>query len=306
MKRITLILPILAGIMFGGSGIFVRKLTESGMNNQTILFTRAFFAMIEMLIFILVYNRKLIKIKFKHLPIFLGTGILGMIGLNLCYNEAINRLTLSLAAVLLSTAPIFVMILAAIIFKEKITKKKIFCMIFAIVGCILASGLLEQKSGMTISGIGLLLGVAAAFFYALYSVFSRVATDHKYHTYTVIFYSLLVISVILLPFADYSVIGSFVGAKSAGNICFLLVHSLFTSILPYIFLTLALLYAEAGKVSILASGGEPIAAVVFGILFYKEIPSIIMILGLVIVIVALTLLCIEKKTNESQRGKYEV
>ena len=299
MKKVILILPIIAGIMFGGSGIFVRSLTETGMNNQTILFLRAIFAMIEILIFILIYNRKLLKIKIKHIPIFLCTGILGMVGLNLCYNEAINRLTLSLAAVLLSTAPIFVMVLAAIIFKEKVTKKKIFCMIVAIIGCVLASGLLEEQSGMVIATSGLLFGIASAFFYALYSIFSRIATDKEYHTYTVIFYSVLVISLVLIPFADFRMIGTYVKENAIEGVCFLLLHSLCTSVLPYIFLTLALLHAEAGKVSILASGGEPIAAVVFGILLYNEVPSVIMILGLVTVIVALALLCIEKKFKEN-------
>ena len=54
---------------------------------------------------------------------------------------------------------------------------------------------------------------------------------------------------------------------------FLLLHSLLTSVLPYICFTVALNYVEAGKVAILASG-EPIAAMLFGIFFYQEIPTI--------------------------------
>ena len=62
-----------------------------------------------------------------------------MVGLNYCYNEAINQLTLSLAAVLLSLSPIFVMILSAFLFHEKITLKKVGCTALAIAGCILVS-----------------------------------------------------------------------------------------------------------------------------------------------------------------------
>lgn len=297
MKKLILILPVLSGIMFGAAGVFVRKLTGAGMNSATVLFVRTLFAMLEMLIFILIYDRKLLKVKPRDIPIFLGTGIIGMLGLNLCYNEAIGRLTLSLSAVLLSTAPIFVMIFAAFLFKEKITVKKIVCILLAIAGCVLASGLLEQ-GGVALSGGGVLFGVAAAVFYALYSIFSRLATDRGYHTYTVIFYSVLFTSLALIPFAKYSVIGDFVGAAPAGNVLFLLFHSLCTSVLPYIFLTLALNHAEAGKVSILASGGEPIAAVVFGILFYAEIPTVLMIVGLIIVIAALTILCLKPKAKD--------
>ena len=72
---------------------------------------------------------------------------------------------------------------------------------------------------------------------------------------------------------------------------------MFTSILPYVFITVSLMYAEAGKVSILASGAEPVAAVIFGIIIYSEIPSILMLLGLIITISALTILCLEPKEN---------
>lgn len=299
MKRFILLLPVVAGIMFGSSGVFVRKLSGFGMDNPTVLFTRTAFAALCMLLFLLIFDRKLLKLKVRDIPLFLGTGLLGMLGLNLCYNEAINRLSLSLAAVLLSTAPVFVIILAAIFFKERITKKKVGCMLLAIVGCTLASGLMEQTNGMTVSPAGIGLGVCAAVFYALYSIFSRKATDRGYHTYTVIFYSVLIISIVLLPFADFEKIGQFISEVPAGNTMFLFAHALCTSVLPYIFITLALLHTEAGKVSILASGGEPIAAVVFGLLFYDEIPSWLMLAGLVITITALTLLCMNPKKEKT-------
>ncbi len=129
VKKAVFLLPIFAGILFGSVGIFVRTFSANELNNPTILFLRTAFALLEMFVFILIYDRKLLRINIRHLPIFLGTGLLGMLSLNLCYNEAINSLTLSLAAILLSTAPIFVMILAAILFKEKITRKKLFCML---------------------------------------------------------------------------------------------------------------------------------------------------------------------------------
>lgn len=302
MKKIILLLPVLSGIMFGASGVFVRRLNAYGIDNFTVLFLRVAFAMLAMLIGILIYDRTLFKIKFKDIPLFIGTGLLGMFGLNLCYNEALNRLTLSLAAVLLSTAPIFVMFFAAIIFKERVTRKKIACMLLAIVGCTLASGLLEQKSGLEISATGMLFGIAAALFYALYSIFSRKASDKGYQTYTIIFYSILLITVVLLPFADYGKIGGFIWDNPAPNIIFLIFHALFTSVLPYVFLTLALLYAEAGKVSILASGGEPIAAVVFGIIFYSEIPTVLMLIGLIITIAALAFLCMKPRQAETTKA----
>ena len=295
IKRTAVLLPVIAGIMFGSAGLFVRILSENGMANSTILFTRVLFAALLMLIFLMFYDIRLLKIRIKDLYLFVGTGVLGIMGLNLCYNNAINSLPLSLAAVLLSTAPVFVIIIASILFKEKITTKKVGCMVLVIVGCIFASGLLENQISNDVMNFGILFGIGSAFFYSLYSIFSRLATDKEYHTYTVIFYSVLLITIALLPFADIIKIVGFIESDPISNLVFLCLHGLCTSVIPYIFITMALLYVETGKVSILASGSEPVAAAIIGLMFYMERPTILTFLGLVITIVALSLLCVNKK-----------
>ena len=55
--------------------------------------------------------------------------------------------------------------------------------------------------------------------------------------------------------------------------------------------TLSQLYLDGGMVAILASGGEPTAACVFGALFFQEYPSVWNLLGLAVTVAALTLLC---------------
>lgn len=290
MKRTVLLLPILSGILFGSSGVFVRELGAHALDSATILFLRTLFAALILAAVLLVRDRRLFRVRWGDLPLFLGTGLLGMLGLNLCYNVALDRLSLSLAAVLLSTAPVFVMLLAALIFRERVTGRKAVCVLLAILGCVLASGALEQGGG-SLSPAGVAAGLAAAVFYALYSIFSKQATGRGYHTYTVIFYSVLFITLALLPFAGYGAISAFVAEAPGPGLLFLFVHALCTSVLPYVLLTLALRHAEAGKVSILASGGEPAAALVFGLLVYSEIPSPWMVLGLVVTVAALALLC---------------
>lgn len=289
MNKLVFMFPILSGIMFGAAGVFVRTLTSLGFDNGTIIFARVFFAMIIMAVLILAQDKKLFKIDKRDFPIFIGTGIIGMLGVNLFYNEAIDNLTLAVSAVLLSTAPVIVVLLAAVIFKEKITTRKVVCMILAIGGCVLATGMLEES--VHISFYGLIVGIGSALFYALYSIFSRMATNRHYNTYTVIFYSVVLISIVMVPFADLNVIADFAVASPAENIFFLFFHSTCATVLPYVFLTLGVKHMEAGSASILASGTEPVAAVMFGLIFYMEIPTLIMYIGLVITIVALAFLC---------------
>lgn len=291
MKQWIQIFPILSGIMWGSAGIFVRKLSELGLNSVSIVETRIIVAIIIIIAGLLFLDKKLLKIKLKDLWIFICAGIFSMLGLNLCYNFAINELTLSLSAVLLSLAPIFVLILASILFKEKLTLQKTVCAILALIGCILSSGVLEEVGAMKWTTIGIIIGTLGAFFYGTYSIFSKIAILKGYHSFTVTIYSLMAVGIALLPFTDWLKVWEIIQIDPAPMSGFLLLHSLLTSVLPYICFTVALNYVEAGKVAILASG-EPIAAMLFGIFFYQEIPTVLSLIGLFTVLFALGLLTI--------------
>lgn len=296
MKKFVPILPILSGIFWGGGGIFIRRLMELNINSYSIVSSRVIVASIIFFIGLFIYDKSLVKIKLKDLWIFVCAGILGILGLNICYNESIRELSLSLSAVLLSLAPIFVLIFASIFFKEKITLRKILCMILALIGCFLASGILETNESMNCTYLGIFIGLLGAFCYGLYSIFSKLAILRNYNTLTVTLYALLSISVILFPFTDWKTISNVIVDNGAGMVVFMIMHSLFTSVFPYAFFTISLGYMDAGKASILASG-EPIAATIFGLLFFNEIPTVLSVIGVLLALTALTLLSLPDKNK---------
>ena len=73
--------------------------------------------------------------------------------------------------------------------------------------------------------------------------------------------------------------------------------SLCTAVRPYAFYTVALDHMEAGKASILCSC-EPVAAMVFGFFFFREISTVLSIAGLIIVLIALAMLVLSDKKQE--------
>ena len=296
MKKFIPILPILSGIFWGGGGIFIRRLMELNINSFTVVSSRVIVASIIFFICVFLYDRSLIKIKLKDLWIFVSAGILGILGLNICYNEAVKQLSLSLSAVLLSLSPIFVLIFANIFFKEKITVKKVICMILALLGCFFASGVLETNETMKWTYFGIFIGFLGAFFYGLYSIFSKLAIIKNYNTLTVTLYALISIAIISLPFTDWKALSNVVVENGSGMLVFMLFHSLCTSVFPYAFFTIALGHMDAGKASILASG-EPIAAMFFGIFFYHEIPTVLSVIGVLLTLTALTLLSLPEKNK---------
>ena len=294
MKQLLYLMPIISGAMWGSAGIFVRKLTELGMNSYTVVSVRVVLAVLILAVWLGIYDRNLLKIKLKDLWVFVAGGVVGMFGLNICYNFAISELSLSLAAVLLSLSPVFVLFMAAILFKEKITSKKVICMTIAIAGCVLASGVLESASTMRWSVKGIIVGTIGAFFYGLYGIISKTAMERGYHAFTTTFYCLFMVMLVVIPLTNWKLVTDVVVANPIKMSVFLVIHSLCTSVLPYILYTFSIRYIDAGMASILASG-EPVAAMIFGVIFFSEIPTVLSVVGIVLVIVALALLSMPDK-----------
>ena len=295
MERIYNIMPIISGICFGSAGIFVRELSEN-MNSTSIISSRILIAILLLGLWIAVRYPMNFRIKLKDSWIFVGAGVLGTLGLNLCYNFSINELSLSLAAVLIALAPIFVILFAFFMFHEAITAKKVISIILALVGCVLTSGILENNASMHWSWIGILVGSASAGFYALYSIFSKVGMKKSYPALTITFYSMLAIAVVLLPFTQWDNMAHYIAANPLRNTLFMVMHSLCTAVCPYAFYTVALDHMEAGKASILCSC-EPVAAMVFGLFFFEEIPTVLSVTGLMIVLLALAMLVLSDKSQ---------
>ena len=274
--------------MFGSSGIFVRTLTQNGIDSTTLLFLRFSIAIIPILIAILLTDKKLLKVNLRDIPLFIVCSIC-IVGLNLCYNESMNSIPLSLAATLLSIAPIFVLIFAYVLFREKITRRKLVCMILAIAGCMLMTGVLESSIA-NISIYGIVLGIGAGVFWAIYLMASKKSIEQGNHTFTILFYSIIIISIALIPFTDFSQISNFVSINPTFTILFLIIHSTFSFALPYIFSTVSLNYIDSGVSSILLSGAEPFAALIFGLIIYAEVPTLLMFCGFLLTLIAMMML----------------
>nr|WP_307998254.1 DMT family transporter [uncultured Merdimonas sp.] len=287
--KLILVMPVLSGIMWGSGGVFVRTFDSLGMDNFTMLFTRIIVSVTLLGVGLFLYDRSLLKIKLRDLWVFLGGGILGMFGINLTYNEAIKHGTLALASVLLSMSPLFVVTFSILFFHEKMTIQKGVCMAAALMGCVLVSGVLENVSGTSLSPIAVICGIGSAFFYALYSIFSKAAMKKGYHALTITFYCLVSSLILLVPGTDWACIGSTIEKGWPWMPWFMLLHSLVTSTLSYVFYTTSLSFIDAGTASILAAS-EPAAAMLFGFLFFSEQPTLLSISGLILTTAAIIIL----------------
>lgn len=293
--KLAPVLAVLAGVFWGSEGSFVRILMRDyGMDNITIMETRVMAAALMMLAFILLRNPALLRFRKRDALLFLLIGFCGSVGLNYCYNAAIDLLSLALSAVLLDLCPLYTLVIACFAFREKITGRKVFSLVLAILGCILVSGFGFEEGAMSITFAGLVFGLASGLFNALNGIFSKQLTGKGYDPWTLTFYSMAIASLMCLLPADWHMAAEVFCADGGRGAAVLLLNSLVGAMLPFLFFSMALVHMDAGKASILSTV-EPAAAMVLGFLLFGETPTSLMMLGMAIVIAALILLNLPTK-----------
>lgn len=290
MKNKALVAVLAAGTFWGTMGFFARSLYAAGFGPLEVAQTRITTGLVLVGLYILLFNRSQFKVKLKDIWCFLGTGIVSLLLFSTCYFSALNYTSLAVAAILLYTAPFFVMLLSLLLFKEKMNGKKVIALLLAFTGCVLVSGVGGDES---FSWIGILLGIGSGFFYALYSIFGRYAINRGYGAWTMTFYTFLFCSIGCAFLSDWHVIGN-VMAASSGNILWVLGLGFVTAFLPYVLYSTGLEHMESSKASILASV-EPVVSALFGVFVFHESISVWGVLGIAMVLGAIVILNVKLK-----------
>lgn len=274
-----------AGMLWGCMGILVRTMNKGGFNSLEVTAFRSLVTAGILFIGMFLFNRKELKIRRKDVWCFLGTGLLSVTFFNVCYFTCMNLTTLSVAAILLYTAPSFVIVMSFFLFKEKMNGKKIAALVLAFAGCVLVSG---GFTGESLTVMGLLTGLGAGFGYALYSIFGKYAIQRGYSSYTITTYTFLFALLGTLPFLKLQHFAECVMNIGAGNLLFAFVMAVITTVVAYILYTAGLKGLENGKASIVASV-EPVMASVVGFLLYKEAMQPMGIAGMILVLISCVL-----------------
>lgn len=286
---------VLAGILWGLIGIFIKKISTFGFDSIQIAFIRMFIAAVSFSLFIFIKDKALFKISIRDIWMFIGTGIISVSLFNICYFYTIINSEASLAVVLLYTSPVFVVLISAVLFKEKITLNKTIALILSFAGCVFTAGIL---GGIKVRPFIIVTGVASGLFYALYSIFGKFALK-KYNTYTVTAYTFIfgLIGDIFIskPNETLSII-----VNNPASVLWCLGIGIISTVLPYFFYTKGLENLESGKAAILVAV-EPLVGSVIGMTFLNESHNALKITGVFLILISIILLNIkfnEVKNNE--------
>ncbi|MGL6294322.1 DMT family transporter [Eubacterium aggregans] len=277
---------LLAASFWGIIGVFVNTLTAMGFTNSEIIFVRVIMTTLCIFGWLFIKDREAIPIKVKDIWIFMEMGILSFVCYNLRYLQCIAITGMSVAAVLLYTSPIFVMLFSIVLFKESMTRAKGIALFLAFGGCVLVTGIIGDN-GRALTLTGILLGLGSGLGYSLYTVFGHYGVA-RYNSFAVTAWAFLFGTLGILPFVDFGQM-LMVMANSPLALALILLCGLGTTVLPYTCYTYGLAKMEGSKAAILACL-SPVVATIVGVLVYGEPITLTSTLGIVLVIGAVGVL----------------
>lgn len=295
MKKAAVIPIVLATVFWGFIGYFSTTMSEAGMSVPQRLSARMTFASLALALAILVTNPgKGFKVSLPDLGKLFLCGTITLTVNNMFYFNAIELTGLSVAAVLMYTSPIFVVIMSALIYKEKITSQKLVALAATFVGCALVS---VSNSQFKADIIGIGCGIASGFTYALYSIFATDLLKRNSAT-TVVMYTYLSAAI-----SSYFIANPIETAKLMietnmtlhailfGIICSALAHGLYS---------FGMKFTEPSLAAILATL-ELVMASIVGYIIYNQYLAWYNYIGIALVMLSVVLLNIDfgkiKKTQ---------
>jgi DME family drug/metabolite transporter len=295
MKRMAPVLILAAGTLWGIMGIFVRELETYGFTSIQIASLRIMGAAVIFLAASLLWNKKGLRIRLRDIGWFLGMGIGSILLFTVCYFTTMSMASLSVAAILLYTAPVMVMLMSLLLFREKMNRKKLLALVMAFLGCVLVTGL-GGSSQISAAAVG--IGLLSAFGYGLYSILGTYVL-RKYSPLTVTTYTFLCGGVgALFACGPADIASKFLAAPNRWSLSGLIIATAFvTAVLPYLFYTEGLAHVRASSASIMASV-EPVVATVAGVLVFHERMTAASAAGVALVVGAIVLLNVKKRQEE--------
>ena len=283
----------LGGALWGIVSLFVTPLSRGGLSSMQISLIREVMAALALIIFALIKDRSSFRIKPSDLGLLMFNGLLCGVLFNFFYFNTIIRSEASVAAMLLYTSPIFVMLFARILFQEHMTPRKYLVLAMTVIGCVFVAGFIGH--GKSIPFMALLTGIATGATYGCFTVVTRLNTQ-RMKVLSVTLYTFIFGTLFMLPFghpvrtlaalsADHSLIPY---ALLFGPICSSLANLLFTTGISGV---------SANQAAILAAS-EPLVGAIVGMTVWHDSHEPLKLIGIVLVISAIIMQGLEPVKKE--------
>lgn len=272
--RISLILSM---CIFGTIGL-VRKYID--LPSSIIALARALIGTL-FLGFLLIVKRQrpdLKAIRKNILPLLISGSMLGFNWILLF--EAYCYTSVATATLCYYMAPIIMILVSPVFFREKLTPKKLVCILTALVGMVFVSGVLQTGIGGISELTGIFLGLGAAVLYAAIVLVNKKMDGISALDRTIV--QLAISSVILLPYTLLTEDWTTFSLGSTGLILVLTAGIIHTGVAYALYF--GSIHRLPAQTVALFSYIDPILAVVLSALFLQEPLTLPGIIGAVLIL----------------------
>jgi RarD protein len=265
-------------LIFGSIGAFVRNID---LSSSEIAFLRAIIGSLFLVgvSFLVKQKVSLPEIKENLLLLIISGAAIGFNWILLF--QAFKYTTISNATLSYYFAPIFVIILAPVILKEKLTAVKIGCVVTALVGLFLVVNVGgRSETGGYNHILGILYGLSAAVLYASVILMNKFIKRLSGFETTLI--QLLAAALVLFPYVSLVDHLNFSSLSSKSVVFILVVGIIHTGIAYFLYFT-SMKELKGQSIAVL-SYIDPISAVIIAALFLGESMNLLQIIGGILIL----------------------
>ena len=268
---------LLSMAIFGTIGIFRKYIP---LSSELIAMIRGIIGSLFLVFILKIKGEKINwQVNRKNLLLIILSG--GLLGFNwILLFEAYQYTTVATATLCYYMAPIFVILASPLIFKEKITLKKLCCVVVALVGMVFVSGILNTKfSGIT-EMKGILFGLSAALFYATVVILNNKIVDIAAFDRTIM--QLSTAAIVLIPYNLFTGQFGYISLDIYGVLLLLFIGIVHTSIAYALYFSS--IKALKAQTAALFSYIDPIVAILLSAFVLHENIGVYEIVGAILVL----------------------
>ncbi len=193
------LIALLSAAILSTTGILIRYLTLNYHLPALVLaMWRDIIMSLTLLIILGIFKPALLRLPKKFIPFVLIYGFVVAV-FNSAWTLSVSINGAAVATVMVYCSAAFTALLGWWLLHEKLGLWKLLAVALSLGGCLLVSGAL-QSSAWQANLIGILTGILAGLFYAIYSLFGRSASQRGLNTWTTLLYTFAAASVFLLIF----------------------------------------------------------------------------------------------------------
>ncbi len=294
-KTKGIIAAVIASVAYGLNPFFALPLYDEGLTVDSVLFYRYVFSLV-MLGVILFFKGESFSIKRKEIFPLVVLGMLFALS-SIFLFDSFNYMDAGIACTILFIYPVIVAVVMGVLFKERLSLLTYGCIGLALAGI----GLLYNGGDEPLSLTGILFVVLSSLSYSAYIIFVNKSSISGMNsiklTFWATFFAIFVVSVRLNMLTDLQPLDNgVVWFNSLGL-------ALFPTVISMVFIAIAIKQIGSTFTSILGSL-EPLTALIIGVMVFGEAITPRVIFGVIIILVAVTLVILGKPLVEGVKRKY--